>query len=107
MRKIKERPDGVRILGGGCESCPVEACATAIYRGGACMSQRNLYGVGDPLTNADRIRGMTDEELATFIGMRSLCGYIQDCRYELCENRGVCRGCIEEWLKQPAKEENK
>lgn len=55
----------------------------------------------EPFTNGDRIRAMTDEELAGFFGVQSVCGYIQDNYYELCETRGVCNGCILHWLKQP------
>ena len=58
-----------------------------------------------PQTNADRIRAMSDEELAE--GLDSL-RYGFGC--ELCEK--VFRGCDEncrthfmEWLKQPAEEE--
>lgn len=58
----------------------------------------------DPITNADRIRAMSDEELAAFIGFNSLCDRIQD-DSGWCENRGVCDGCLVEWLQQPAGEE--
>lgn len=57
------------------------------------------------LSNGDRIRSMTDEELAGFLGVQSVCGYIQDNYYELCETRGVCNGCVLNWLKQPAEVE--
>ena len=56
-------------------------------------------------TNADRIRAMSDEELATIIHATSL-GYKDEwCDYH-CENQGEdgCDNCIKEWLKQPAKE---
>lgn len=54
-----------------------------------------------PMTNADRIRAMSDEELAEFI------------RWDICvkirgDNRmcnGMCDECVTEWLKQPAKED--
>lgn len=61
-------------------------------------------------TNADRIRAMSDEELAALIynGISS-----DPCDY--CENSGYCDGApckgkaseeiIAEWLKQPAEEE--
>ena len=46
-------------------------------------------------TNADRIRAMTDEELAEFIA----CPYdVED--YWLCENRD-CIACCMNWLQQP------
>jgi hypothetical protein len=63
------------------------------------LEKRNCY---QPMTNGDRIRAMSDEELADFLGWRSLCGHIQIDHYEVCETRGVCGGCVLNWLKQPA-----
>lgn len=53
-------------------------------------------------TNADRIRSMSDEELAKFLvyfdGRRC-----EHCAYEnRCNNK--CIGGVREWLKQPAEE---
>lgn len=52
-------------------------------------------------TNADRIRAMSDEELASLID-----------EPELCKGQGLgycmskdCKKCILDWLKQPAKDE--
>ena len=53
-----------------------------------------------PDTNADRIRAMSDEELAKFL------------RWDVCSKIGngnrMCNGwcdkCVIEWLKQPAEE---
>ena len=53
------------------------------------------------LTNADRIRAMSDAELEKAVGHRSLCYYIQD-ETNFCNGREVCGDCIREWLKQPA-----
>ena len=55
-------------------------------------------------TNADRIRAMSDEELVAFIGKNSLCDRVQD-ESTWCVNRGVCTGCLVEWLQQPAGED--
>lgn len=56
--------------------------------------------IGKPTTNADRIRNMTDEELAQF-----LCGLISDC-YR-CPSDEMCweghKG-MTEWLKKEVKE---
>lgn len=49
------------------KNCPAYAKCLAPYRGSRCKATRATYGLGDPITNADRIRGMTDEELARFI----------------------------------------
>ena len=56
----------------------------------------------EPITNADRIRAMSDEELCnaikkTYIGMAPWCDHHctldDDCK---------CNTCLKEWLKQPA-----
>lgn len=48
------------------------------------------------MTNADRIRAMSDEELAQII----MCPY--DSEPDLCCAQGTCLDCCEKWLKQPA-----
>lgn len=53
--------------GSGCKNCPVSPCHTLYYRGSYCCEQRAKHGLGDPMTNADRIRSMTDEELAELL----------------------------------------
>ena len=55
-----------------------------------------------PMTNGDRIRAMTDDELAKFIPDWS---YTNACKcdektYVDCNNE--CEKCVAEWLKQPA-----
>lgn len=103
MGKVKELPDGRRMLGGGCESCPVEACATSTYRGSACESQRALYGLGDPLTNADRIRAMADEEFAKAASATFRCPPGDYKCLQMPEP--LCYECWLAWLKQPVEEE--
>ena len=55
------------------------------------------------VTNADRIRSMSDEELAKFIPNWS---YTNACKcgehYVDCNNE--CEKCVAEWLQQPAEE---
>lgn len=57
-------------------------------------------------TNADRIRAMTDEELACFI-----CDRISNCVEQYCPGAGTCgirigkASGLVEWLKQPAEVE--
>ena len=51
-----------------------------------------------PQTNADRIRAMSDEELADFI---SACG----CHDHAIDCKASCKDCTLEWLKQPAEGE--
>lgn len=48
-----------------------------------------------PMTNADRIRSMNDEELAEVID----CPYINVC-FEL-DNEYACNKCCLEWLQKP------
>lgn len=78
--------------GSGCYNCPVKGC-TAAYRGSRCSNLRELAGVDtDPKTNADRIRAMSDEELAKWLEY---------------EGGGACAEVLGwlEWLRQPAEEE--
>ena len=99
--------------GSGCKNCPVKPCETMNYRGSACAAQRAKFGLGDPKTNADRIRDMTDEELA-----RHLHCIGWDCHlcaeHRRLDNEPLLRGercdenCFEhclEWLQQPAEGE--
>lgn len=53
-------------------------------------------------TNADRIRAMSDEEFAVFLGHNSLCDRIQNDMGAWCKKHAVCKDCLVEWLKQPA-----
>lgn len=50
-----------------------------------------------PQTNADRIRSMTDEELAKILGGKCICPPTSGCA-EVC---GDCVACWIEWLQQP------
>ncbi len=55
--------------GSGCLKCPVnEFDCDAQYRGARCAALRAKEGVDfDPKTNADRIRSMSDDELAEYL----------------------------------------
>ena len=52
-----------------------------------------------PLTNADRIRAMSDEELAKFLH-EPFCDKrtLEECTISYC---GVCDQCVLDWLQQP------
>ena len=78
-----------------CETCTRKNCA-----------DRTEAGVGRTLilcadytekneTNADRIRAMTDEELAS---------YLDVCPFEHCPSTD-CVECVLSWLKQPAEDD--
>lgn len=66
-----------------------------------------------PRTNADRIRAMTDEELARHLNKltddyHGVCRNLPECDADLDEDRDIplerCDGCWLAWLRQPAEE---
>ena len=60
------------------------------------------------MTNADRIRNMTDEELAEFIGSNenTLVLPCTICPIEIANHKGECVECILKWLQSEVKEGN-
>ena len=71
---------------------------------------REVTKKAGPLTNAQKIRAMTDEELVNFL-MR-LMGHAQCFAegifpYHPCPQEQNCKQCGIDWLKQPAGEEDK
>ena len=96
--------------GSGCKNCPVKPCETINYRGSTCSAQRAKYGLGDPMTNGDRIRAMSDEELAVWMTSIRL-----DILNELCKKFDVeiempvptvkNTAEVREWLQQPTEGE--
>ena len=80
-------------------------CPSCIYAQGICEKTgvKIRYSTGctyhnpKPMTNADRIRGMLDEELATLISSdwcEIVCGPETNCKY------ADCRGKILDWLRR-------
>jgi hypothetical protein len=61
------------------------------------------------MTNADRIRAMSDEELAdelmTRLVLCQYCEYQNECENDEFVTAEKCREGIVEWLKQPAEGE--
>lgn len=53
-------------------------------------------GCGMTQTNADRIRAMTDEELAEFLNCHNFCAHNFDCE----KGKRPCKECNLDWLKQ-------
>ena len=51
-----------------------------------------------PMTNADRIRAMSDEELCDFL----MCDVI--CDQKMSPDCTDCEKCVLDWLQQPAEE---
>ena len=66
---------------------------------------RRLIDHAKPMTNADRIRAMTDSELAEF-----LCNKISNCFDSTCPGAELCvagdgkANGLKKWLEQPAEE---
>ena len=92
----------------GCKNCPAYAKCTVTYRGSACAALRSTYGIDtDPeiITNADRIRDMSDEELAEFLKRV----HVDPCK-ACCDNlkwclrnnapEPVCQKHFFKWLQQ-------
>lgn len=89
----------------GCEFCMTSVWQNANY---CPRCGRKLEVASDvitrSLTNADRIRAMSDEELAEFLYSYKFCDMCEEgcgeCRYH-----GDCERRLAEWLKQPVKED--
>lgn len=71
----------------------------AIFLEGSECDKFNEQIRNHPMTNADRIRAMSDEELAVVI----MCPH--ESEQTLCTRPEDCLSCCIEWLKQPAKED--
>ena len=71
-----------------------------------CGMDDQEYWKPKPQTNADRIRAMSDEELAEFICKRtSSCSSVSCPGAELCvAEDGIANG-LKKWLQQPVEEE--
>lgn len=79
-------PDGAWIV---CDECVHD------------KSRKDRY---EPMTNGDRIRNMTDEELAKFLSTGTfICEKLKD----ICENMPGCEECRWAWLKAPVESEVK
>lgn len=57
-----------------------------------------------PMSNADRIRAMSDEELAVFLESSRGCPSDDDCEYGVHATPENCIKHWATWLQQPAKE---
>lgn len=70
-------------------------CYRALYEIQELLETRRVFGKHLPQTNADRIRAMSDEELA-----KHLC-----CPWKECKNMNLeCDKCLLDWLRQEAGE---
>ena len=95
------------MIGSGCKNCPVSPRHTLYYRGSYCCEQRAKHGLGDPMTNADRIRSMTDQDLAVFLSrdLKEPCDYCQLAVFEGACTETLCDYAMMKWLQQPAEGE--
>ena len=89
-----------------CKQCrEFEKCKDDAFINGAKFDPNESvkYCTGfDPITNSDRIRAMSDEELANIMAGTPICKE----RYMDCIKDGLdCEACLLEWLKQPTKGE--
>ena len=97
----------------GCKDCPAFAKCTVAYRGSACAALRGTYGLdSDPeiITNADRIRTMSDEELAEELvieieGLFHFSVYVPLSTGTIYISRDKAEKEMLEYLQQPAEEE--
>ena len=71
----------------------------------------DCHGIGFvrvPMTNADSIRAMSDEELMQFlfneVSNNTICSFCVPTMRTKCKCDGHCKNGILEWLKQPAEE---
>lgn len=83
-----------------------ENTVTVEKRKGTC---RNCNGSGEKQqTNADRIRAMSDEQLAKFLLDVEQGNFSVDCCDDrFCNTQNCCHDCAEaaiKWLKQPAED---
>lgn len=95
----------------GCKNCPAYDKCTATYRGSSCAALRYTYGIdSDPeiTTNADRIRAMSDTELAEILTRYAYEAhgkwYGPDQKTYWSESKYALKAWLE-WLRQPAEED--
>lgn len=87
------------------QACPyntLDGCKVKEYRAICPLTNMATPITEYKMTNADRIRSMTDEELIELFGKNGLCDYVQEHSRNHCEKHGSCNGCLLEWLKKTA-----
>lgn len=82
-----------------CKHIVMDKCKKS---GFPCTFSENCFEPEEPLvkTNADRLRSMTDEELAEVLSESTYCSPVA---IEPCNSQ--CKDCWMMWLKQTAKED--
>ena len=94
--------DGICKLDGSTKTLPCAAPNCPLY--GDCVAEWEKI-TKKTVTNADRIRAMSDEELAVFLESSCGCPSDDDCEYGV---HATLENCIKHWttwLQQPAEED--
>lgn len=90
----------------GCDNCKHDNTRTYEFPCNACIHNKIAsLDHWKPMTNADRIRNMSDEELAEFLVKVN--STIQDCMVIDCKCENTdrdCKDCFLEWLQAEVKE---
>lgn len=88
-----------------CDNCKHKDCWEYADPCDSCTDLTGDPTNWEPQTNAVRIRAMTDEELAAYLGHASLCVTIQgEDGGAWCSQYGDCNECLHEWLRQEAED---
>lgn len=83
----------------GCSSYWAGLIADHLIAHGVTIAENN-----NVLTNGDRIRSMSDEELAYWMTHLHEDGHCLNERCQIFQDK-TCEECVIDWLKQPAKED--
>ena len=91
------------MIVGTCVNCKYAGRPTYKSPCSECKGYRKHEAV-EIRTNGDRIRAMSDEELADFLGQYKFCDMcVEGC--DACTYYGECEKRLLEWLKQPESKE--
>lgn len=100
------RKKGVEAMSGICKY-PESVCPHMTVLGGKSYCNATpcqLTGELPKQSNADRIRDMTDEELAKFLSECADCATCQLVNPKNCGTEEACAKAFLEWLKQPVED---
>lgn len=87
---------------GKCSSCKHRIDPDGWAACDGCIHDEGLKDRYEPMTNADRIRNMTDEELAEYLSNVHYCPTPSPC-----DPTKNCKDCWTEWLRSPVEESEK
>lgn len=99
---VAYRKGGQTVLADSCDACAAEHEHLAEWLT-ELKQRREAEITAQPKTNADRIRQMSDEELADWItDGHDLCDL---CQFSTCRPEFVCEQGVLEWLRKEADED--